>query len=262
MDNAIYVEAYFPQGVQYIITTGSCHYIGFVDESTVLKYPHVKGPSSSLQVEHAIFQQLGKHSRIIEFKGRHQDGLLLEYAPNGSLATYIKEGKAITKEERIRFARETAEGVAYAHGKNIIICDINVRNVLVDTEGHIKLCDFQGRLLGSDGNVILDGGASENAESFMPRPDKDSANIVTDIFALASTIYHIATGHRVFPELDTIDDEAEFQCRFQEGCFPHLEPEVGGEIVQKCWEGGYSSASEVVDDLITLQESLQNRNHQ
>jgi serine/threonine protein kinase len=133
MDEAIYVEAHFPESVQYIITTGSSHYIGFVDESTVLKYPHVKGPSHALDIEHAIYRQLGKHPRIIEFKGKHQDGLLLEYAPSGSLETYIRE-RNITEDEKIRFARETAEGVAHAHEKDIIICDIHVRNVLLDAE--------------------------------------------------------------------------------------------------------------------------------
>ncbi|KAF1918357.1 kinase-like domain-containing protein [Ampelomyces quisqualis] len=258
MDEVIYIEPYFPKSVQYIITTGSCHYIGVVDKTTVLKYPHVKGPSPALDVEYAMFRQLGEEGKdhhIIEFKGKHQDGLLLEYALCGSLETYIRETD-ITREEKIRFAKETAEGVAYAHGKNIIICDINVRNVLLDTERHVKLCDFQGRLLGSDGKVIYDGGASENAESFMPRDDKDSADVKSDIFALGSTIYYIATGHRPFPELDTIDDEAEFLRRFREGQFPRLEAEVGGEIVRKCWECRYSSASEVVADLGALQAAL------
>jgi serine/threonine protein kinase len=255
MDDDIYVEYYFPESVRHIITTGSCHYIGFVDESTVLKYPHVKGPSSTLEVEHAIFEQLGKHPRIIEFKGKHEDGLLLEYATSGSLENYIR-GRKITKEEKLRLARETAEGVAYAHGQSVIICDINVRNILLDTELHVKLCDFQGRLLGSDGEVICNGGASENAESFMPRHDKDYADVQTDIFALGSTIYHIVTGHRPFPELDTIDDEAEFLRRFLEDQFPCLQAEVGGEIIRKCWESRYSSASEVVDDLVMLEASL------
>ncbi|RMZ69248.1 serine threonine kinase [Pyrenophora seminiperda CCB06] len=255
MDEAIYVDPYFPQSVQYIITTGSCHYIGFVDESTVLKYPHVKGPSHALDAENAIFKQLGKHPRIIEFKGKNADGLLLEYATNGSLENYIRE-RDITNEEKLRLAREIAEGVAYAHGKNVLICDIHVRNALLDTNLHVKLCDFQGRILGLDGEVICDGGASENAESFMPRDNKDSANVQTDIFALGSTIYYIVTGHRPFPQLHTIDDEAEFLRRFQEGQFPDLQAEVGGTIVRKCWEGRYSSASEVVDDLIILQMSL------
>lgn len=94
----------------------------------------------------------------------------------------------------------------------------------------------------------------------MPRDDKDSADVKTDTFALGSTIYYIVTGHRPFPQLHTIDDEAEFLCRFREGRFPDLEEEVGGETVRKCWEGRYSSAGEVVDDLVTLQASLSSSN--
>jgi serine/threonine protein kinase len=255
MDDDIYIDPHFPKSVQHILTTGSCHYIGFVDETTVLKYPHIKGSSRALDVEYAIFKQLGKHPRIIEFKGKNADGLLLEYATSGSLESYI-QGRDITNGEKLRLAREIAEGVAYAHEKNVIICDINVRNALLDTELHVKLCDFQGRILGSDGRVICDGGASENAESFMPRDDKDSADVQTDIFALGSTIYHIVTGHRPFPQLHTIDDEAEFLRRFQEGRFPDLQAELGGTIVRTCWEGRYNSASEVVGDLTMLQTSL------
>jgi hypothetical protein len=71
MDDAIFVEPYFPDGVQYIITTSSSHYISFVNEVIVPEYLHVKGILDPLDVEYAIFQQLGKHPRIIEFKGRH-----------------------------------------------------------------------------------------------------------------------------------------------------------------------------------------------
>jgi hypothetical protein len=71
--------------VKHIITTGSNHYIGFVNESIIMKYPHFKGNSASLRAESRILQRLGKHPRIIESKGERDDGLLLEYAPNGSL---------------------------------------------------------------------------------------------------------------------------------------------------------------------------------
>ncbi|KAI9048137.1 hypothetical protein LZ554_007932 [Drepanopeziza brunnea f. sp. 'monogermtubi'] len=83
---------------------------------------------------------------------------------------------------------------------NVLICDIHVRNILLDAGFHVKLCDFQGRLLGLNGEVLVSGGASENAESFMPREDKDHADAKTDIFALGSTIYFIMTGHRPYPE--------------------------------------------------------------
>ncbi|CAE7204963.1 hypothetical protein PTNB73_07011 [Pyrenophora teres f. teres] len=222
MDGVIHVEAYYPAGVQYIITTGGSHYIGSINETTVLKYPHSKDDSFALDVERKIFEQLGKNNRIIEFKGMHENGLLLEYASNGSLESYVQKADT-TEEQKMRFARETAEGVAYDHGKNIIICDINVRNILLDAELHVKLY---------------------------------SASVKTDIFALGSTIYHIVTGHRPFPELDTIDDEAEFLHRYKDGRFPPLEAELGGKVIRKCWEGGYNSATEIVDDLVSLEARL------
>ncbi len=89
MNGDIYVVPYYPEGVKYIITTGSNHYIGFVDESTILKYSHFKGTSTALRAESMILQRLGKHPRIIEFKGEHNDGLLLEYARNGSLEKHL-----------------------------------------------------------------------------------------------------------------------------------------------------------------------------
>ncbi|KAF2624872.1 kinase-like protein [Macroventuria anomochaeta] len=255
LEDVIYVTPRFPEGVRHIITTGSCHYIGFIDESTVLKYPHDENPSNALNVECAILEQLGNHPRIIGFKGKHEAGLLLEFAPNGSLESHMNR-TALTKEEKLRFARETAEGVAYAHRKNVIICDINVRNILLDAELHVKLCDFQGRLLGPDGETVCDGGASENAESFMPRHDQEFADARTDIFALGSTIYHIMKGHRPFPELHTIDNEAEFLRRYQEGLFPPLAADLGGTIVWKCWEGRYNSADEVLRDVVSLESCL------
>ncbi|KAI9848549.1 MAG: hypothetical protein M1837_007218 [Sclerophora amabilis] len=251
MNGDIYVLPYFPKGVQRIITTGSSHYIGLVNESTVLKYPHFKGTSDALRIESKILQRLGKHPRIVEFKGEHDDGVLIEYAPNGSLEQYLKETEVPMK-EKIRLAKEAAEGVAYVHQSNVLICDIHVRNIVLDAELHVKLCDFQGRLLGPDGEVLLSGGASENAESFMPRCDKEFADVKTDIFALGSTIYRIITGHRPFPQYDTIDDEAKFEELYEKGHWPPLDPGIGGEVVHNCWRGKYKSASEVVDDLNVL----------
>jgi serine/threonine protein kinase len=254
-DTDIHIEAYFPKGVQHIITTGGHNYIGSVDGTTVLKYPHIKGDSRGIEIESAIYEHLGKHPRIIGFKGKHEDGLLLEYASNGSLNGYLQSARLVER-EMIRYARETAEGVAHAHSKKVIICDINVRNILLDDDFHVKLCDFQGRLLGPDGDVLYDGGVSENAESFMPRHDKDFASVKTDIFALGSTIYHIVKGHRPFPELDTIDDEDEIWRRYQQGQYPPLEAVLAGEVIKTCWRGEYISASKVVEDFSSLELHL------
>jgi hypothetical protein len=84
-EDVIYIIPYYPKGVQQIITSGGDHYIGSINETTVLKYPHIKGDSRGIEVETAIFGQLGEHPRIIRFKGKHEEGLLLEFASNGTL---------------------------------------------------------------------------------------------------------------------------------------------------------------------------------
>ena len=256
MEGDIYVYPWYPKGVQHIITTGGSHYIGSINETTILKYPHVEGTSlADLDAELSMLERLGNHHRIIQFKGQHEDGLLLEYAPNGTLEKYVQRPE-LAVQERIRLARETAEGVAYVHEKNVLICDIHVRNILLDADFHVKLCDFQGRLLNAEGEVLVSGGASENAESFMPRSDKDHADFKTDIFALGSTIYFIMTGHRPYPEYDTIDDEEEFDKRYREARFPSLDVSLGGKVAQNCWMGTYDSAAEAVGDLMILEQSV------
>lgn len=120
----------------------------------------------------------------------------------------------------------------------------------------VKLCDFQGCLLDLQGEVIVDGGASENAESFMPRTTPKFADVKTDIFALGSTIYYIITSHRPFPQYDTIADEAKFEELYRKGEFPMLEVKEGGGVVKLCWEGRYENSNEVVNDLLTLERTL------
>ena len=105
----------------------------------------------------------------------------MEYAPNGSLGKQLQEIQ-VPIEEKIRIAREIAKSVAYAHQSHVLVCDIH-RNMLLDGEFHIKLYVIQGRLLSPDGEVLISRRASENAESFLRRSDKEVADVKTDIFA-------------------------------------------------------------------------------
>jgi hypothetical protein len=103
----IITYAWYPRGVKSVIASGGNNYIGLVDENTVLKYPQLPSEKPSgldfeqekiyrrqqqltgLDVEEQIFGVLGEHRRIIRFKGKHEEGLLLERMPNGSVADYL-----------------------------------------------------------------------------------------------------------------------------------------------------------------------------
>lgn len=245
----IHVQPYYPKGVRQIIASGGTNYVGLVDEYTVLKYPHFSGELDALEIEARLLEASGSHPRIVEFKGRNTSGLLLGFARNGSLGRYLQNFSP-TIQDRLKWSKQATEALIHLHEKHIIHCDINVNNLLLDEHLNVKLCDFQGRLLNSDGCVILDGGALENAKSRMPRPDHNFANYRTDIFALGSAIYHIMKGHEPFPDLDSLRDEDELEIveRFNLTHYPEFSPRKACNIVHKCWRGEYTSARNVFQD--------------
>jgi serine/threonine protein kinase len=202
-----------------------------------------------LEVEEQILRILGQHPRIVQLKGKHEDGLLLEYLPNGSIERYLRsKAPCTTMAQRLRWGQQIVEGLAYIHEKNILHCDVSVGNLLLDSDLSIKLCDFQGRFLQASGNVTLDGGAAESVMSSMPRPNRNYQDRRTDIFAFGTALYFILTDKLPFPELN-VDDEDEIRERFARQDFPPLEKLPGGDVIRNCWTGVYDDASKAIVDL-------------
>jgi serine/threonine protein kinase len=262
-------QPWYPKGIRSFIAAGANHYVATFDETTVLKFPvvpreeRIKHPAEvqrfrssvraaavkGLDVEAQILQILGKHPRIIQLKGKHEDGLLLEYLPNGSIERYLRSNAPYTTvAQRLRWGQQAAEGLAYIHKKNVIHCDVSIGNLLLDTDLSIKLCDFQGRFLHPSGHVALDGGAAESVMSSMPRPNRNYQDRKTDIFAFGTALYFILTDELPFPEL-SVDDEDEIRRRFARQDFPPLEQLPGGDVIRNCWTGVYDDASRAMVDL-------------
>ncbi|KAJ5080867.1 hypothetical protein N7456_013577 [Penicillium angulare] len=217
---------YFPPGVSEIIDRGGQCFVGAIDDYSVLKYPCIPGNREGIHIEAQLLDILGSHPRIVTSKGLTDHGLILQRASNA------------------------AEAVSYIHGKRVIHCDINTRNMLLDKNLDLLLADFQGMLKSGDGKTLLDGFSRESSKSSMSRCHGDYADVKTDLFALGSAIYFIMMGHEVFPELHSWDDddENEILSRFQNGLFP-VDSHACTEITDKCWRQQYQSAADVVSDI-------------
>lgn len=242
---------YTPDSVKGFLAIGGRTLIGIVDEHTVFKYAQVPGDQStaaSLDIEARMFEAIGPHARIIGYKGQRSDGIFLEYAPHGSVAQYMLENSS-TDQQRLKWAHQASEALHVIHAKGILHCDVKVDNLLLDAALDVKLCDFQGQLLDSNGEAIKDGGSCENPKSFMPRADINHSDIKTDIFALGSALYHIMEGHEPYPDLHSFDDEVKIREKFKSGQFPTLAFSPMSSVVHKCWRGEYVSAKEVMLDI-------------
>ncbi|KAL4790660.1 kinase-like protein [Aspergillus venezuelensis] len=257
--------SYCPPGVKQHIASGGSSYIGEVDETTVMKYPRSPGEEEDLErlgIEKQIREVLASpgHKRIIAMKGSTEDGtgLYLERAINGTVADYLLESGLPVPllEKRISWCREATEAVVYVHSKNVLHCDIQPTNLLLDKGLHIKLTDFQGRHLAEDGTVLLDGWSGEPTRFSCPREDEFSANVKTDLFALGCNIYFMIMGHAIYPDIIDGDEgyHEKVQGRLERKEWP-TDEHVLSAVTLKCWEHKYDSAEEVLRDV----EAIENR---
>ncbi|KAK8071894.1 Serine threonine protein kinase [Apiospora saccharicola] len=255
---AIVYQHYYPPGVKRVIASGSSAFIGEIDEYTVLKYPLSPTQATDrLEVEKKLLEIVGPHERILQLKGVSERGIYLERAINGNLADYLLDPDHLAPSisQRLSWCRQAAEAVAFVHSRNIIHCDIQPTNLLLNKELHLKLSDFQGKHL-LDGEILLDGWSSEPSKFYCPRADPFEASIKTDLFALGCTIYFIMMGHAVFPDIQEGEEgwHEMVEERFTAQRFPQDE-HLCGAITMKCWLKEYKSAEQLVRDLHSVEQS-------
>jgi hypothetical protein len=90
------------------------------------------------------------HKNLVRLLGYCHDGsnrlLVYEYMNNGTLADYLFKSQVKPNwEERIKIALNIARGILYLHEEcetQIIHCDINPNNILIDENGCAKISDF------------------------------------------------------------------------------------------------------------------------
>ncbi|TID17517.1 serine/threonine protein kinase [Venturia nashicola] len=258
-----------PQNVKRILATGSSAFVGEIDDHTVLKYPHAQvheeralerqsriEMEARLDIESKILDVVCPHPRIIQKLGYSPGELYLQRGVNGTVADYLLEsGKPPPSvQQRLSWCREAAEAVSHIHSRRVLHCDIQPTNLLLDEDLHIKLTDFQGKLLNADGTVDLFGGSGEPTRFCAPRDDPFDADIKTELFALGCTIYFIILGHAVYP--DIIDGSAgwheKVEERFAKQEFPQ-DSHACSKVTAKCWLQQYNSAEEVVQEIAAIE---------
>jgi serine/threonine protein kinase len=249
------VRRYLPQQVKRIIATGGGCWIGEIDDTTVLKYPQIRGDMSELRIEAKMLEVLGQHPHIVQSKGLTEDGLLLEFAPNGNLHHHLTAHPETPVEQRMVWCLHLTKAVHYIHTKRILHCDIRHDNLLLDSNLNLKLADFQGQHFSKGGEILLDGLSLESTKAYLPRTPPDHARVKSDLFALGSALYFIMMGHEVFPELDHMNDDDEIERRFRAGEFPK-DLHACSEVTQRCWKQTYLSAQQVLTDLEAIQDLM------
>ncbi|WP_214317571.1 serine/threonine-protein kinase [Nonomuraea sediminis] len=104
----------------------------------------------------------------------------------------------------LEYGAQAAEGLAAAHTARVIHRDIKPSNLMLAGNGTLKICDFGIARLGGATAGLSATGAGIGTLAYMP-PEQLLGEPVTgaaDVYALGATLFHLLTGHLLFPADD------------------------------------------------------------
>lgn len=67
---------------------------------------------------------------------------MMEYVEGITLKTYIEKKGQLSFKEAVSIAIQVGRGIEAAHSKGIIHRDIKPQNIIISTEGKVKVTDF------------------------------------------------------------------------------------------------------------------------
>jgi serine/threonine-protein kinase len=172
------------------------------ERTVALKIPHPRhqGQESLLREARQLAQL--RHDNIVQvYRAGQVDGqffLVMEYLPGGSVADRL-QAEAMTLDQAMRTARQFLSGLAYAHQRGFVHCDVKPGNILFDDQDVAHVVDF-----GSARFLLAQGVAANliGTPGYMsPEMGRASAAIpASDVWSAAVVIYEMATGERLFPQ--------------------------------------------------------------
>jgi hypothetical protein len=137
---------------------------------------------------------------IAESDGRHY--IAMQFIPGRTAEDSVKQPTKPGSDEIVRWVRDAARGVHYAHENGVIHRDLKPANVMIDTEGRVFVMDFGlAKLTSGEGSATVSG-VILGTPAFMP-PEQAAANAGqvdrrSDVYSLGAMLYVLLSGKRPF----------------------------------------------------------------
>ena len=123
--------------------------------------------------------------------------IVMEYVEGITLKTYIEKKGQLSFKEAVSIAIQVGRGIEAAHNNQIIHRDIKPQNIMISTEGKVKVMDFGIARAASSNTISSDVMGSVHYSS----PEQARNGFVdgkSDIYSLGIVMYEMVTGRVPF----------------------------------------------------------------
>jgi len=191
--------------------------------------------------------------------------LILEYVQGQNLRQRLRE--PLSLDEFFTIAIQCAEALVSAHRHGIVHCDIKPENIMLSSEGQVKILDFgvAKHLPRSDQSSTVD-----RAGTFAGTPAYMSPEVLleqapdgrADIFSLGVVFYEVLTGQHPFlagsfvATTDRIRNETPAPIRVFNSSVPEGLQALVNKAMAKDAGNRYASAEELLDALLAVRSRM------
>ncbi len=129
--------------------------------------------------------------------------IVMEYIDGITLKTYIEKKGQLNYKEAISIAIQVGRGIGAAHAKSIIHRDIKPQNIIISTDGKVKVTDFGIARAATSNTIHADVMGSVHYAS----PEQARNGYIdgkSDIYSLGIVMYEMVTGRVPFDGESTV----------------------------------------------------------
>lgn len=201
------------------------------------------------------------HPNIVRVYDVGEDGeinyIVMEYIHGDTLKTAIRKKAPFDSRSTINVAIQIASALSQAHKANIVHRDIKPQNILVGTDGVVKVTDFGIARAARATTMTTTANAAGSVHYFSPEQARGGyVDEKSDIYSLGITMFEMITGvlpfqgnNSVSIALKHINEELPDIRQYNPNCTPSLEGIIKKATMKKADER-YASIDLMLADLM------------
>jgi serine/threonine protein kinase len=146
------------------------------------------------------------HPNIVRLHNLERDGnsgthlLVMEYIGGPTLAQLLRDRGRLAESQAVEYCRQALEGLAYAHGRQVLHRDLKPSNLMLDLDGRVKISDFGIARTLRDSMTRLTGRTQTGTLLYMS-PEQlrgEPGSMRSDLWSMGCVLYELLAGRPPF----------------------------------------------------------------